>query len=143
MIEVDNSVGIEEKVLILFEQSINVSHTYYKTIDMKMCLLAEFYIYTQFLYNLINTKTIDLKLHKRPILYNHVDESKALEKLSVILNTFNLIYDKDFDYISETLTLISNVTSYSRIQLNKDIRAKYTSMQYSILRKMKIKMILK
>ena len=128
MIKLDNN-KIEKKIINLFIQSLSFKHEYYKTTHRKLNLFAELYIHTHFFYFITYKKW----------------EGKSVEKLSSYIDTlmeYDVVKSNNIDYIRNISKKLSDITDYDRINMSIKMKNKYSNKQDSIIRKMKISMVL-
>jgi hypothetical protein len=138
MIELGNINNLEKKVSKLFIQSLSIKHEYYTTNQRKINLFSELYIYLCFF----------CEYNERIIIYESENYKNIRKKLA---NMPTINTPSSIDYIKETVNLSHNF--YNHLLLNdKDISDKFTKetkadkykkLTNSIIRKLKIEMLLK
>lgn len=136
MIESDNSKNLELSIIGLFLQSNTISHEFYNSLDRQLKLFAELYVYSDFFYNISCKKDLVNKVTVQ-------QKEEILKNLDIILDKNYIITNtSDIDFIGELFNSIMEFTSDDRMNIVKKIGEKYKGMSASIIRKMKIKLLL-
>ncbi len=135
MIELGNINNLEKKVSKLFIQSLPINHSYYYTNQRKINLFSELYIYLYFYYEYVCLKETENKKFT-------VADTEVKNKLE----NLKILNSEDIDSIKELLNLLYDISeSYRKESNNFPIskNEKYKKLTNSIIRKLKIEMLLK
>ena len=132
MIKSDNLTVLEKKIINLFINSNDIPN---KKLENNINLFAELYIYIHFFYNISNERIV--------FTNDRLDKKEKINKKIKYLFTCEKIKDLKFRFIKNFLNLLYDFTSKDVDNMDMEVSAKYIKMEKSIIRKLKIQMILK
>lgn len=132
MIKSDNLTVLEKKIINLFINSNDIPN---KKLENNINLFAELYIYIHFFYNISNERIV--------FTNDRLDKKEKINKKIKYLFTCEKIKDIKFRFIKNFLNLLYDFTCKDVDNMDTEVSAKYIKMEKSIIRKLKIQMILK
>lgn len=126
MIRYDNK-QIEEKICDLFLESIPIKHYKFRNIESKMYFFSETYLYFHFYRNIMDSSVKELN-----------------KRINYILRkNFRIKNSSDITLLKKLLLDVTNNSNDVRNTFSKSNQKRYKDLEKSIIRKLKIKMILK
>ncbi len=132
MIKLDSD-KVENIIVDLFLQSMNIKHVSYNTIEKKMNMFAEFYVYVKFYLDITYKNKIS----------DTLNENSFYEINSKLNTLFVMLKEVDLELVKNLLSLIYNETRTDRRMIDNKILDQYKTLDSSIIRKMKINLLLK